>query len=174
MATSDAPTFDHRLHSLRPVQSVLKWLFGAGLIFSAVVMAFLFGAGFALFYRAIALIVGGTAEAGSDLHASALVQVLKGLEYFFLAPLAYLVFLTMIRFVRTVVTLGDYRFAEEQMHGVKSLITSLMIAVVGTDLLSKILGPRGLTWDAATGKCSSWHYLSATTSCFPAIADVAT
>ena len=134
----------------RSVNWILKWLFAAGLALAGLIMALLFVAGFKLFWDAIVIFFGrAAAKVDVEPKAFALVEALKGLEYFFLAPLGYLVFLTMIRFVRSTIS-GDFdELADKRIRNIKSLTMSLLIAVIATDLVSKILGPQGLGRDSA-------------------------
>ena len=79
-----------------------------------------------------------------DATASPLVYALRGFEYLFLAPLPYLVFHSLIKYVATFRQPGASEDAEHQVRRAKSLIVSLMVAVIATDLVSKILGPEGV------------------------------
>ena len=132
----------------------LDRLFGVGLLLAGGLMAVLFVAGFWMFVRAIAKFSWRThVPEGTEADAFALVEALRGLEYFFLAPLGYLVFLTLIRYVESTVNTGSDPHAdqrsEKQMVAVKVLIINLLLAIVATDLVSKVLGPKGLSVEAA-------------------------
>jgi hypothetical protein len=129
-------------------------LFGIGLLLAGGLMAMLFVAGFWMFVRAIANFSWRTrVPEGTETNAFALVDALRGLEYFFLAPLGYLVFLTLIRYLENTVKSGsdphEEQRSEKQMVAVKVLIINLLLAIVATDLVSKILGPKGLSVEAA-------------------------
>src|SRR5579859_391843 len=111
-----------------------KKLFGIGLLLAGGLMTMLFIAGFWMFARAIANFSWriGVLE-GAEVNAFALLEALRGLEYFFLAPLGYLVFLTLIRFLESAVKAGsephDEPRSEKQMIAVKVLIINLLIAI---------------------------------------------
>ena len=129
-------------------------LFVLGLLVAGLLMALLFAAGFVTISRAIwlfSLELFGHESAGPRTHP--LVESLRGLEYLFLAPLGYMIFLTLIRFLEGLVKIDDHpqkeKAAERQMMTMKTLMVNLLVAVVATDLVSKILGSGNLTLEVA-------------------------
>jgi hypothetical protein len=73
------------------------------------------------------------------------INVLHGIELLFIAPLPFLVFLSLSRYVESVVT-SDAKSANEslvncegQLHRVKTLVVGLMTASVATDLLRRAI-----------------------------------
>lgn len=117
-----------------------------GLLAGLVLMAAFVIGGLALIGRAAIVLLRST-QSDAGTHEMALVQALSGIEYLFLAPLAFLVFLTLVRFVKKMVfgdinALGGYRV-------VKSLVINLMIAIIATDLVQKTVGQPGLTLNVA-------------------------
>ncbi len=76
--------------------------------------------------------------------SDALVVALKGIEYLFLAPMSFLVYRNLAIYVAAQVTGSENSQAEVAVTETKGLVTSLMIAVVATDLVGKALSPEGL------------------------------
>jgi hypothetical protein len=80
----------------------------------------------------------------------AIAQVVKGIELLFLAPLAFIVVLGVRRYLK-----DKFFHVRSKGHGnlllleAKALVVSLLMAVVATDLISKILSVGGLTYEAA-------------------------
>jgi len=86
----------------------------------------------------------------------AIEHVLKGLEFLFLSPLPFMIVYSVGRYLGSLLD-----FAQEtkrrsllgEIVSVKALIISLIIAIIATDLVSKILAADGLTRDAALYEC---------------------
>lgn len=92
--------------------------------------------------------MSGHAQA-PDAAATPLGMVLEGLELIFLAPLAYLAFLALWRYVDGH-RRGDVDTStRRQVIEIKSLVIGLIIAVVATDLLREALSPSGSTYESA-------------------------
>jgi hypothetical protein len=78
---------------------------------------------------------------------------LSGLELFFLAPLPYLAFLSVVKLVRATFDFerNKDRNALEEAHKfigrVKHLIIGLMIAVVATEMIHRVVGGSGAALD---------------------------
>lgn len=117
-------------------------------------MLFLFIAGFSEMGKAVIVFFRHSSWISDteQPHALVLTDTLKGLEYLFLAPLGYLVFLSLTKYLQSKVEADDNPHAERDVLGIKSLIANLMIAVITTDLVSKILSPGGLSRDMAVNE----------------------
>lgn len=80
---------------------------------------------------------------GPSEHSLVIVGALGGLELLFLAPLAYLVLLSVYRYTSSASWKAEPerigRTASAVIHEVKSQIASLMIAVLATEMLRSIL-----------------------------------
>ena len=94
--------------------------------------------------------VSSSASHESDPLRPLVAHVLKGVELLFLAPLAYLVVLILGDYLRCIVVYSPRTDkVHEEVLDLKCLTTSLLIAVVATDLVQKVLSESGLTPDAA-------------------------
>jgi hypothetical protein len=102
--------------------------------------------------------------AGADIGEATLIHsLLGGLEMFFLAPLPYLAFESILRLVKAMqeearplsgdaqmAARAKLELAQERVGHVKRLITALMIAIVSTELIHRLIGgsPDALRTDA--------------------------
>ena len=135
----------------RILRDTLNLLMAVGLLATGVFMIALFGAGFKLIAYAIGVFFGIVAPSASsaDVASLALVGVLQGLEYLFVAPLAFLLFRTFIPYIKSFNHGGDRATADQEIRRIKILIISLVISALATDLVSKILGPTAAALTAA-------------------------
>jgi hypothetical protein len=145
------------------LSEVLAQLMAVGLIITGALMIVLFAAGFKLISYAAGTFFGIFAahEPSADSASLALVGVLQGLEYLFVAPLAYLLFRAFISYIASssnaddaIRTSADHAIrirtnADHAIRSIKIQIISLVISAVVTDLVSKILGPSSLTLAAS-------------------------
>jgi len=83
-------------------------------------------------------------ELMSTPESEAITVALKGIEYLFLAPMSFLVYRSLAIYVADMANGGHNPAAKCAVTEAKSLVTSLMIAVVATDLVGKVLSPDGL------------------------------
>ena len=86
------------------------------------------------------------------------VHVLHGVELLFVAPLPFLVFLSLARYVRVFIQSGashgsghELAACESQLHRVKTLVVALMTASIATDLLRRAIENVSLSEAAAEG-----------------------
>jgi hypothetical protein len=77
-------------------------------------------------------------------ESQAIMVALKGIEYLFLAPMSFLVYRSLANYVVERARGGSGTSAEEEVTETKRLVTSLMFAVVATDLIGRVLSPEGL------------------------------
>jgi hypothetical protein len=152
---------EHRI--VRILRLIGSGLLSVGSVLACMLMVCLFVVGFLLILKAF----WGNRDAwwgigpASPSHSSIspdsrqiTVAVLHGLEFFFLAPLPALVFLSLARFFRSFQTSdnaensrNDESRCAHQLHRVKALVISLMIASIATDLLGKAL--QGISLEMA-------------------------
>lgn len=136
-------------------------LLSLGSVLSCVLMLALFVIGFWLIVQAVVangrfLIdhpVGHSAPSTGNDPRHITVAILHGLEFFFLAPLPALVFVSLARFFRSFgVASGaptsaiDEARCSNRLHRVKALVVGLMAASVASDLLGRSL--QGLSLEA--------------------------
>lgn len=81
--------------------------------------------------------------------SAALEMCLGGLEFFFLAPLPFLLPLSLARYIRDSREDRDERGSKADLLSVKALTTALLIAVLASDLVGEALGPEGLHYEGA-------------------------
>ena len=77
-------------------------------------------------------------------ESSAIAIALKGIEYLFLAPMSFLVYRGLARYMQDTAQGNAKPGAEAEVTESKRLVTGLMFAVVSTDLIGKMLSPDGL------------------------------
>ena len=77
-------------------------------------------------------------------ESQAMTTALKGIEYMFLAPMSFLVYRSLANYVADRALGHQTPAAEAEVTETKRLVTSLMFAVVATDLIGKGLSPEGL------------------------------
>ena len=120
------------------------YVVGAGCASSLMVL--LFAIAFWEIGKAIAVFVH--LAAGPDPRvppeSQAIMVALKGIEYLFLAPMSFVVYSSLANYVVERARGGDATSAEEEVTETKRLVTSLMFAVVATDLIGRVLSPEGL------------------------------
>jgi len=128
-------------------------LLGLGGVFSCVLMGALFVVGFLVIWTSLwsarsawlglPLSADRSGSLTTDLPHT-IVGVLHGLEFFFLAPLPALVFLSLAGYFKRFQQMsrgpddGGESASLHQLHRVKALIVNLMIASLATDLLGKV------------------------------------
>lgn len=67
-------------------------------------------------------------------------SILDGFEFLLLAPLAFIIVMTVGNYLRALLQQGGADEAEHQVHRVKGLIISLMISILATDLVKRFVG----------------------------------
>ncbi len=80
---------------------------------------------------------------------AALETCLSGIEFFFLAPLPFLLPLSLARYIRDSREDRDESASKADLLSVKALTTALLIAVLASDLVGDALGPDGLRYEGA-------------------------
>lgn len=127
------------------IASLLRWLVNVGALVAGLAMV-LFGAiGLWKIVRGALMTLGAVTPASNE---SGIVSALSGLEYLFLAPLAYLVLILSARLVAKAGIDSDEAMPEQLVRDtafLKALISGLMIAIVATDLVSRVAQPDALT-----------------------------
>jgi hypothetical protein len=143
-----------------PWQSMATWLFHGALALAALLGVVLVSIGLVeaasgalTFWLSFTGSVAGL-PGGSEPAAKALALTLKGLEFVFLAPLPLLVLHTIRDYTWHLTpgrpTSGDERIvAHSRLDEVKSLIISIMVAVIATDMVSRVLGNSPFGYDQA-------------------------
>ncbi len=81
--------------------------------------------------------------------SAALEMCLSGIEFFFLAPLPFLLPLSLARYIRDSREDRDERASKADLLSVKALTTALLIAVLASSLVGEALGPDGLHYEGA-------------------------
>jgi hypothetical protein len=125
---------------------IFKALYIAGAVCAGGLMVALFVAAFCeigtsllIFFHRIPV-----RDLTSTPESEAITVALKGIEYLFLAPMSFLVYRSLAIYVADMANGGHNPAARSAVTEAKSLVTSLMIAVVATDLVGKVLSPDGL------------------------------
>ena len=136
-----------------------------------------------LFLAGIVKILLGVGESIRSLGEQGLADVLKGIEYLFLAPLTLLAYISMVLFVQsylramldtvvdsphTLVPTGtanatsastpverDEPPSAAMVHKVKLALAFLVIAILLTDLVEKALTNRTTNWLSLAGECAA-------------------
>jgi hypothetical protein len=117
------------------------WPVAAGLVVTAAFMVALFAAGFMVIGRAILwFFYRGTGHDSAGASDIVLVGVLQGVEYLSVAPLPFLLFQTLVEFVKSSRPGGPTEAAERELLRIKTLTIGLMVSVVATELVAEILG----------------------------------
>jgi hypothetical protein len=126
------------------LKGVLDVLLLFAVVASGVAMAAFFAAGLWLFSKGALMILGLIQPSG---HAEAMVEAFAGLECLFIAPLGYLALIVMAELVRKV-RLGGSQTPDltADVGVLKSLVTSLIIAVISTHILGTVVGTEALTF----------------------------
>lgn len=97
----------------------------------------------------------GVLEKQSEASTSpGIAMALRGLEMLFLAPLAWLTLVCMLRYIESFKKgpgLDELARAIGPMHEVKGQIIGLMIAVVSTEMVRRVLGPDELAYSFIAG-----------------------
>jgi len=76
-------------------------------------------------------------------------SILEGFEFLLLAPLAFVIIVSIGNYLQVLLQHGDSSLAEHQIHRVKAMIISLMISIVATDLVKRFVGEqREMKFDA--------------------------
>jgi hypothetical protein len=121
-------------------------LAGIGTVIVAAIGLFEIGRGVFLFIEHLTVMHEPAPAVAAD--------VLKGIELLFLSPLPYLIVRATGRFLVFVVTRNpSFEQAPQDLHMLKVMTTTTMIAVVATDLVQHTLEQRGLAPQAALYGC---------------------
>jgi hypothetical protein len=89
-------------------------------------------------------------EVDKSTHAveAAIGCILDGFEFLLLAPLAFVIVVSVGRYLQALLMDLTANEAEHQLHRVKGLIISLMISIVATDLVKRFVGQADVNFRA--------------------------
>jgi cytochrome c biogenesis protein CcdA len=122
---------------------------GIGAAAAALAMVVLFVAGLIEVWHGAILTV--KAWILGEVHvtsAAVITQVIHGVEILLLAPVAYLVFVALGKYLRRPVDDTDSEQAHRELLDVKAFITGLLFAIVATDTVGKALQSK-LVYESA-------------------------
>jgi hypothetical protein len=126
-------------------ERVAKFLYVVGSFCASSLMVLIFAAAFweigsaiIVFFRSVS-----TQDPGLPPESPAIIIALKGIEYLFLAPMSFVVYRSLANYV--VNKVAGHSEGEAEVTESKRMVTSLMFAVVATDLMGKALSPEGLS-----------------------------
>ncbi len=81
---------------------------------------------------------GGNQQAPDE--RLAVVNILQGFEFLLLAPMIFVIVISVGNYLKDVLSSGDNpQMAERQLHRIKALMISLMVSVVGTELVKRLV-----------------------------------
>ena len=89
------------------------------------------------------------AEIASDPAAAVLDECIKGLEFLFLAPLPFLIPVSLGRYIRDSKENRDDRQSKADLLSIKALTAALLIAVLASDVVGTALSHDGLHYETA-------------------------
>ena len=116
-----------------------------------ILMVSLFALAFWEIGKAVMIFAGRASGSDPRLapESQAMIVALKGIEYLFLAPICLLVYRSLAIYVVDKMKSRCDTKSKAEVAETKYLVTSLMAAVVATDLIGRVLTPDGLTGFAA-------------------------
>jgi hypothetical protein len=128
------------------LELLTRLLYIIGAFFASTLMVLLFAAAFWEMGKGIAVFFHLAAGADPRVppESQAIMMALKGIEYLFLAPMSFLVYRSLALYVVDRTRGGGKANADVGVIETKGLVTSLMFAVVATDLIGRVLSPEGL------------------------------
>jgi hypothetical protein len=131
---------------------LVERLYAAGALCASTLMILLFAVAFWEIGKALLVFfhVLSPQDSAVPAESQAMITALKGIEYMFLAPMSFLVYRSLANYVADRVLGHQTPGVEAEVTETKRLVTSLMFAVVATDLIGKALSPEGLTPKAPT------------------------
>jgi hypothetical protein len=121
---------------------MLDFLMLFGVFITVLFMLGLFVVSFILIGHAFIVLVTATSS-------QALITVLQGLEYLLVAPLPFLLFWALLRYIPKLTRGGGIEGTDHEIRSIKVLMMSLMISVVATELVGKIVSPSTFTFQEA-------------------------
>lgn len=126
-------------------ERVAKFLYVVGAFCASSLMVFIFAAAFWEIGRAILVFFHfvSAQDPRQPAESQAIIIALRGIEYLFLAPMSFVVYRSLANYV--VNKVGGHGEGGTEVTESKRMVTSLMFAVVATDLMGKALGPEGLS-----------------------------
>jgi len=74
-------------------------------------------------------------------------SILDGFEFLLLAPLAFVIVVSVGNYLHALLLQPDADESEHQLHRVKGLIVSLMISIVATDLVKRFVGQAAVQFE---------------------------
>jgi hypothetical protein len=119
--------------------------------FACVTMLFLFAAGFYEFGKAIAIFFGVIAPHTQTYppNVLALKMSVRALEYLLLAPLPYLLMLSMVRYVESMAAGEISGRVRAELAEVKAFWVALLIGILGATMVAKALADREVGYETA-------------------------
>jgi hypothetical protein len=132
---------------MRPglLERFIELVYTVGAVCSGVLMIALFSAAFCEIASAVLTFFRKFPNQlpGLSLESELITAALKGIELLFLAPMTFLVYRSLANYIACKTTGRENPEAEAAVTESKALVTSLMAAVVATDLVGKVLSPDG-------------------------------
>ncbi len=87
------------------------------------------------------------AHAEDDPSARLLEACIRGLELLFLAPLPFLIPVSLGRYIRDSKESRDDRQSKADLLSIKALTTALLVAILASDIVGRALGAEGLHYE---------------------------
>ncbi len=147
--TKETPTSTGALYIL--LNRLSRWPMFLGTGVACLVMILLFAAGFYEFSKAIAIffkVIPPHTEAYSP-DVLALKMSVRALEYLLLAPLPYLLMLSMVRYVESMAVGEISGHVRAELAEVKAFWVSLLIGILGATLVAKALADGKIGYETA-------------------------
>jgi len=130
---------------------MLHW-FVLAAVLSGVLMVGIMTAAFADLFRATAMLLQAGFDRGQAGSAEVAIRLaLTGLELLFLSPLAFLVVLAIAHDLRDFLSADKHARVGRSMAAVESLVISLLIAVIATEMIERLVSHSGPPLSEATG-----------------------
>lgn len=137
---------DEERKELKFLTTITKGLYVIGAFCASALMVSLFAVAFWEIGKAISVFFHFASGPDPRVppESQAIMVALKGIEYMFLAPMSFLVYRSLANYVVKGTDGGYDAKAEAEVTATKRFVTSLMFAVVATDLIGRVLSPEGL------------------------------
>jgi hypothetical protein len=91
----------------------------------------------------------GVPSTEDDPSGRLLEECIRGLELLFLAPLPFLIPVSLGRYIRDSKESRDDRQSKADLLSVKALTTALLVAILASDIVGRALGAEGLHYEEA-------------------------
>ncbi len=128
-----------------------RWPMFLATVAACLTMVGLFAAGFFEFGRALAIFFKVMAPHTTEYppHVLALKMSMRALEYLLLAPLPYLLMLSMVRYVESMAAGEISARVRAELAEVKAFWVSLLIGILGATIVSKALADGKIGYETA-------------------------